>query len=1097
MRTYEAARSGITLTYKSYLPLFILACLLTGLDRPAFAQSAIMGPGHTAYNCIDWDGDGYGVGPGCLGPDADDNDASVQTGAQLIAKHGGTLASAINYLEGYTPNNIWYMATTGNDSTCAANNVALPCATWGGVWSKHAAGDAIVIRGGTYNNASSMNMGGSNPTSTNPDIIMSYPGELAVLNTTTASQYGLYASDGPVTNTILDGIKIENTSEPGGGQVYLDSMPINWSTSSAITNITIRNCELRDGMRGIWLIATMTNVLIERNVIHDQWAADGSGEHNIYMGVNTADASPTAASNVVIQNNVLYNAARDNIHFNGTCTSCTVQGNVMYSANMVSGGGSANLTFQDGWNHGLVQNNIIFNSSAYGFLIDNYTDSTGCCVPHPENYNVIRNNTIIHSGYDATGQNLSGDAFTAVAVMNESASTEDMGHNTWDNNILWDMGTSVDAIVRYQMLSGDANWLSTDIWRNNIMYASGGAAPLSIGTGYVPPQQNWSYFSSSAATFTNNSQANPLLQAANATWYNAPQNWNLATQAGSPAIGAGLPADAPAADITGKSRGSSPDIGAYQSTGGTTAPAPSKVTIATTTLPNGTAGTAYAQTLAASGGTAPYSWSLTAGSLPAGLVLSVAGTISGTPTAAAAATFTVQVLDSSGLTASGTLSLSVAAAPAALSSLSCASSSLSSKSSGTCTVALSAAAASGGVAVALSSNSALLAVPGSVTVSAGAASANFTATAGTIASSQTATVTTTLNGASKSLSLTLMAPAQAPAPAPAAKLTSLACNPTSLASGASSTCTVALSGAAASGGVAVALSSNSASVAVPGSVTVAAGATAATFAAAAGTITASSTAVVTATLAGVSATANLSLQPPVSAGTAATSAELYLQGAASEVTGTTNGSTVTPTVGPAGLKGSLTVRGTGSVNFAPSNGVSFKVGGQQNQNTAFYNFTGSQVKNMFNMSQGKVSFNLKSSYSFAARQQLPQNNNRMVFDVYDNSRELFDFQVQAANGRLILYYNTGSTVNQYYYLPAGQEDSLFGAGVTLQVQLSWDGKNTSLYLNGNLVNETPYKGATANWTNNSSFTFGAGDPHSYGGGYFACDDVIGNFQTIN
>jgi hypothetical protein len=121
----------------------------------------------------------------------------------------------------------------------------------------------------------------------------------------------------------------------------------------------------------------------------------------------------------------------------------------------------------------------------------------------------------------------------------------------------------------------------------------------------------------------------------------------------------------------------------------------------------------------------------------------------------------------------------------------------------------------------------------------------------------------------------------------------------------------------------------------------------------------------------------------------------------------------------------------------------------------------------------------------------------MVFDVYDNSRELFDFQVQAANGRLILYYNTGSTVNQYYYLPAGQEDSLFGAGVTLQVQLSWDGKNTSLYLNGNLVNETPYKGATANWTNNSSFTFGAGDPHSYGGGYFACDDVIGNFQTIN
>ena len=319
-------------------------------------------------------------------------------------------------------------------------------------------------------------------------------------------------------------------------------------------------------------------------------------------------------------------------------------------------------------------------------------------------------------------------------------------------------------------------------------------------------------------------------------------------------------------------------------------------------------------------------------------------------------------------------------------------------------------------------------------------------------------------------------------------------------------CTVALSGAAASGGAAVALSSNSASVTVPGSVTVAAGATSANFAAAAGTIASSSTAVITATLAGVSATANLTLQPPVSSSTgtnpqppvsssAGTGAALYLQGAASEVTGTTNGSTVTPTAGPAGLKGRLTVRGTGSVNFTPASGVFFKAGGQQNQNTAFYNFSGSQVQNIFNMSQGQVSFNLKSSYSFAARQLLPQNNYRMVFDAYDNSKELFDFQVQAAWGRLILYYNTGGTSNQFYYLPEGQEDRLFGAGVTLQVQLTWDGKNTSLYLNGTLVNKTPYVKATANWTNNSSFTFGASDPHAYTGGYFACDDVIGNFQT--
>ena len=64
-------------------------------------------------------------------------------------------------------------------------------------------------------------------------------------------------------------------------------------------------------------------------------------------------------------------------------------------------------------------------------------------------------------------------------------------------------------------------------------------------------------------------------------------------------------------------------------------------------LPGGTAGTAYSQTVSASGGIASYSFAITSGSLPAGLTLSSAGILSGTPTASGTFIFTVTGTDSS------------------------------------------------------------------------------------------------------------------------------------------------------------------------------------------------------------------------------------------------------------------------------------------------------------------------------------------------------------------------------------------------------------------------------------------------------------------
>ena len=107
---------------------------------------------------------------------------------------------------------------------------------------------------------------------------------------------------------------------------------------------------------------------------------------------------------------------------------------------------------------------------------------------------------------------------------------------------------------------------------------------------------------------------------------------------------------------------------------GTSSPATVTITVsaptltfspATGALTSGTVGTAYSQTLAASGGTAPYTYAVTSGSLPAGLSLNTAtGAISGTPATAGNASFSITATDTANAT--GVVHYSIAvAAPAA------------------------------------------------------------------------------------------------------------------------------------------------------------------------------------------------------------------------------------------------------------------------------------------------------------------------------------------------------------------------------------------------------------------------------------------------
>ncbi|MCP3102365.1 putative Ig domain-containing protein [Myxococcus sp. K15C18031901] len=111
--------------------------------------------------------------------------------------------------------------------------------------------------------------------------------------------------------------------------------------------------------------------------------------------------------------------------------------------------------------------------------------------------------------------------------------------------------------------------------------------------------------------------------------------------------------------------GTETDAGAETDAGSETDAGPGMLLgITTRTLEDAYAGQTYSVTLGATGGVAPFTWTVTTGTLPAGLVLGADGVLSGTPTTAGTSTFTVRAQDAASSTATAELTLAAFTMPA-------------------------------------------------------------------------------------------------------------------------------------------------------------------------------------------------------------------------------------------------------------------------------------------------------------------------------------------------------------------------------------------------------------------------------------------------
>ncbi|WP_281660333.1 putative Ig domain-containing protein [Microvirgula aerodenitrificans] len=228
------------------------------------------------------------------------------------------------------------------------------------------------------------------------------------------------------------------------------------------------------------------------------------------------------------------------------------------------------------------------------------------------------------------------------------------------------LNTSTGALSGTPGSSGTSNFTVTATDANSAT----GSNAYSITVSGLPPTA-----SAVSATVAANSSANPITLSLGGGAATSVAVASAASHGTATASGTSI-TYTPTAGYSGA------DSFTYTATNasGTSSPATVSITVSAPTLvlspasgalAGGSTGSAYSTTISTSGGTAPYSYAITAGSLPIGLSLNTStGVISGTPSGSGSSNFTVTATDANSATGSNAYSIAISGLPPTASAVS-------------------------------------------------------------------------------------------------------------------------------------------------------------------------------------------------------------------------------------------------------------------------------------------------------------------------------------------------------------------------------------------------------------------------------------------
>ena len=414
------------------------------------------------------------------------------------------------------------------------------------------------------------------------------------------------------------------TDDAGAAQSYADNASSIFVEKGE--NITVRNCIIRDSGNGFFVASSdalaSRDILVEGCYIYDNGIDSSGFHHNNY----------TAALGITFQYN----------RFGPLRAGCPGNNLKDRSAGLVVRynwieGGNRQLDLVDGEDSSTIRNDPRYRQTfVYGNILIE-PDAAG-------------NRQMTHYGGDG-------------------ANTANYRKGTlyfYQNTVV---STRTDRTTLFRLSTNEERCDA----RNNIFYVSAAGNTLSLldVSGVLDLGRNWFKpgWAVSFGTFGGvvNNDGTSVQTASPGFAGEAAQNYYLASGSVSVNAGGALNANVPPAHDPirqyVKHRLSEPrpndgqrDIGAYE----TQSVLPANLVITTTSLPNVRRNRAYSQTLQATGGVKPYTWSLASGSLPPGLALNAStGAISGSPATRGTWGFNARAQDSQSPAATDTQALSI------------------------------------------------------------------------------------------------------------------------------------------------------------------------------------------------------------------------------------------------------------------------------------------------------------------------------------------------------------------------------------------------------------------------------------------------------